>query len=319
MMRRHTCRWILLLGFFCALPSQAQIRTLILGDRLAPWSEGGPPGGVTPIRLRIDGSTTVLDTGNTPDRDIEFDQRPGWISPAFFDGSVNISARVLDPPGRIRAPNVLNVGVDLLRAQLEGTINGDHTTAFERKPTVFQPIMPAFGIIVQLDFGRLVGLDRVVFYPRDTVVPNSHYPFAADYLRGYELWLNDEIPTPTSGTPDRLIARTSENAEPVVELSLPAQYARIVKLRSLSPAPFEIDEIEVYGSGYFNEAVYYTNLIDLGDRATIGPIRWTEEAVGRPEFSEMHVRMRTGDDLMPLVFFERSVFLGELPEEITAE
>ena len=118
-MRRHTCRWILLLGFFCALPSQAQIRTLILGDRLAPWSEGGPPGGVTPIRLRIDGSTTVLDTDyfrlDVIDGEIEVDTQFTFAAVTATAGHVTLSGDkqecVLGPGDTAMIPAGQNVRV----------------------------------------------------------------------------------------------------------------------------------------------------------------------------------------------------------------
>ena len=63
---------------------------------------------------------------------------------------------------------------------------------------------------------------------------------------------------------------------------MPPQYVRILRLKSLANVPFEIDEIEVYGTGYLQRATYLTDIIDLGQRATIGPVRWWKKRSGRP-------------------------------------
>ena len=74
--------------------------------------------------------------------------------------------------------------------------------------------------------------------------------------------------------------RNVENEEPIVDISVPPQYVRLLRLKSLANVPFEIDEIEVYGTGFLQRATYLTDIIDLGQRATIGPVRWEEEAIG---------------------------------------
>ena len=291
----------------------AQLSVYTLGDGANPWSEGGGRG--EPVHLVKAGISAVLDTGNVPHADIELEHRPGWISARFFDGETNISALTLVPPGRLRAPNSIGRPGTIVRRQLLGMVNGDHAVAFERKPTLLEPTLTSFGIWVWLDFGRQVGVERVRFYPRNTVVANAQTPFQEDFLRGYELWINPRQTDRARGSPDILVARVTNNADPVVEVPLPSpRYVRLVKLRSLSERPYEIDELEVYGAGYMSEGLYYSDLIDLGNRATLGPVGWVEELVGEPEFSDLRVRVRTGDDGSPLVF-QRRMPDPEDPEE----
>ena len=282
----------------------AQLSLYTLGDGDNPWSEGGGRG--EPVHLVRGGVRAVLDTGNVPRSDIELEHRPGWISPRFFDGETNISALTLEDPGRIRAPNSIGRSGTLVRTQLTGIVNGDHAVAFERKPTLFEPTLTSFGIWLWLDFGRQVGIERVRFYPRNTVVSTPQTPFHEDFLRGYEVWINPRQTDRAGGSPDILVERVTNNQHPVVEVHLAPRYVRLVKLRSLSERPFEIDELEVYGAGYMGEGVYFSDLIDLGSRATLGPVRWVEEFVGEPEFSDLRVRVRTGDDGTPLVFRRRA-------------
>ena len=275
-----------------------------LGGGDNPWSEGGGRG--DPVHLVKGGISAVLDTGNVPHADIELEHRPGWISPRYFDGETNISALTLEDPGRLRAPNSIGRPGALVRSQLQGMVNGDHSVAFERKPTLLEPTLTSFGIWVWLDFGRQVGVERIRFYPRNTVAPAPQTPFQEDFLRGYEVWINPRQTDRAGGSPDILVERVTNNADPVVEVRLAApRYVRLVKLRSLSERPYEIDELEVYGAGYMGEGLYYSDLIDLGSRATLGPVGWVEELLGEPEFSDLRVRVRTGDDGSPLVFRRR--------------
>ena len=270
---------------FCLTAAVAQpARTFILGGSVNSWRGGG---------FGIDAKVIIrtgLDTTNAPGNAIEFDRRPGWISPLFFEENENIASRVLEEDGSIDSPNA-GRGYE---EQFIGIVNGSHLTAFERKPTVFEPEIVARGIRIILDFAVPVGVHRVRFYPRNTVVPEPSTPYHNDFMRGYELWINPERTSINS--PDVLIERNPENEEPIVDIEMQPQYVRILTLKSLANVPFEIDEIEVYGTGYLQRGIYLSDLIDLGDRATIGPIRWVEEAVSDEEFSQLSVRVRTGHD-----------------------
>ncbi len=269
------------------------VQTYVLGaEGTSAWQIGGD--GLKPEHI-INAQLGQLEQTNTPGATIDFAYRPGWIGPLHFTEETNIAARVL-AFGSIQAPNA---GRGHER-QLIGTVNGDHAVAFERKPTVFEPRVATRGIWVILDFGVPVGVRRVQFYPRNTVVATPATPFHNDFLRGYELWLN-QFP---AGQPDVLIQREAQNEEPIVNVAVPPQYARLVKIKSLADVPFEIDEVEVYGTGFLQQALYLSNIIDLGDRATIGFVEWIEDSVGQADFSHLEVRMRTGTDPTPLVFRE---------------
>lgn len=290
--------WVMVLAVLVAHSAAAQVRTWVLGDASHTWKSGG--GGIEPVHLIGQYAAARLDTGNVPGDDIEFDHRPGWISPRFFDGRTNIASMVLAAGGSIKAPNALSVQSSLLRSQLIGIVNGDHSVAFERKPTLFNTQVPAFGIWIVMDFSHPIGIERMRFYPRNTVVADPDQPFQKDYLRGYEVWVNPRLTDSAGGAPDILVARVPENDEPVVELPVEPQYVRLVKLRSITETPFEIDEVEVYGTGYLEGGTYYSDLIDLGGRATVGPINWEERSVGDSSFSQVQVQVRTGNDDTPI-------------------
>ena len=301
--------WLTVALLSAAAAGGQPAQRFVLGGEGVTWLSGGGHRDPT-VLFKPRTSRTREDTTNAPGNAIEFIHRRGWISPLFFDPEVNIAARVLRAPGFIFITGAFyGVGID---DQLRGTVNGDHQVAFERRPNLFNVSPKLRDVWVLLDFAVPVGIHRVRFYPRNTVVPDLQYPFHEDYLRAYEVWIN---PTETAtATPDFLVARNTANENAVVDIALQPQYARQVKVRSLSEIPYEFDEIEVYGTGYMAEGVYLSDIIDLNDHATIGPLQWREEVIGDPLFSELTVRMRTGLDDTPLQY---NIYVRDSDNEIT--
>ena len=295
--------WAFAALLLLALNAEAQVRTFVLGGVEHKWIGGGD--GIDPEFLFGPRYRPQVDTSNVLVGAVEFVHRPGWISPRFFDGAENIASLVLEGQGSVKVPNAATRRTDFRKAQLRGIVNGDHTVAFERKPTPFNPLVPAYGIWIILDFAQQVGVQRVRFYPRNTVAATPRQPYQDDFLRAYELWVNPRQTNRVSGAPDILVIRELENEDPVVDVAVRPQYVRLVKLRSLSEVPFEIDEIEVYGTGYMNQATYQTDLLDLGASATVGEVRWVEEEVGEAPFSRLTARVRTGLDDTPIIYRRR--------------
>ncbi|NKB66522.1 MAG: hypothetical protein GKR89_05635 [Candidatus Latescibacteria bacterium] len=314
--RWNACVLACALWLVAAMAAAQPVQTYVLGDRFNPWLNGGE--GIDPPSI-VNAAAGLVDTTNTPGDAIEFRHKPGWISPLFFSGQENIAGRVLTS-GFITAPNAGRGNEE----QLAGTVNGDHLVAFERKPTLFEPNVIIRGIKIIMDFAVPVGVQRVRFYPRNTVEPTASAPFHNDFLRGYEVWVNVARDSPA--TPDALVARSLANEEPVVEIAVPDQYVRFLTIKSLAEVPFEIDEIEVYGTGYLANAAYLSDLIDLGARSTVGAVQWAEGAVGNRAFSAVGLKVRTGVDDTPILY-SRNVYsfgMDGTPEkigeaEVTAE
>ena len=171
--------------------------------------------------------------------------------------------------------------------------------AFERKGGGVR------GTLIIGDLGARFGVNRIRFYPRNTVHPAPTAAFQNDFLRAFELFVNDGLNLTADGSPlwGASLAEEAQNTSRVVDIELdPPRYIRSFRLRSATPIPFEIDEIEVYGTGFLQSGQYLTDLIDLGERATIGPIRWVENSIEDVEFSELDVRIRTGHDDTPLLY-----------------
>jgi len=308
---------LLLLGALLA-PAllAAQRHTFVLGDADHSWASGGD--GFTPHILSGHDSSPSVDTTNAPGNAVEYSHRPGWISPRFFDRADNVAALVLEPEGAVNAPNLLSVNSQLLAAQLTGMVNGDHRTALERRPSIFDPEAPTYGIWVTLDFGRQVPVHRLRFYPRNTVVSTPSHPYQDDYLRGYEIFLNDTLTSAVTGAPDQLVARSTANRDPIVDLSFSPRYVRLLKLRSLTHQPFEIDELEVYGAGYYGDAEYYSDVIDLGAPSLVSPVRLEAAGVGDRAASSLSLSVRSGRDATP-VQYVRTRYDSLLDENVREE
>lgn len=276
--------------------------------------EGSAPVTTIVAEYRAPLKPNDLLVGNAPADLIEFESAdfPRSLLPRRIEeclsGSCpekNIATGTLDRGGSVRAPTVFDFSLQFKRtdliAALEEIISGKpggELVAFERKN------LNAFGTLLILDLGARFGVNRVRFYPRNTVQKASSAPFQSDFLRGYEFFINDGINLTKGGTQvwEALVAER-DNENPVVDIIIdPPRYVQSMRLRSLSPINFEIDEIEVYGKGFLPTAVYISDIFDAGDPAAWGQLRWTEEIVGEPAFSRMQIRTRTGKDDSPFVF-----------------
>ena len=72
-----------------------------------------------------------------------------------------------------------------------------------------------------------------------------------------------------------------QNDQPVVDLRIPPQYLRFLRLKSQTVVGFEIAEFRVFGAGFVPGALYISNVYDLGDNWGVwGKIRWIEESLG---------------------------------------
>jgi len=297
-----------LLSVLCLLvqDTRAERRTIILGgaEGLA-WEEGG---GSIPASIQT--GPTEVEISNTPGNVIEFDagDRPGWLSPQQVDETINIALGLLDRGGRLNAPTILSQDV---RNTLIFMVDDDPTTAFERKTVRGGSQVNSLGVIMDFDLGARFGVERIQFFPRnahpDFLAPG--FPFQNDYMRAFELLLNDgSEETQEANQPVLTTYRlTPENEDPIVELNIPPQYVRHIRLKSQTTVGFEIAEFRVFGTGFVPRADYVSNVFDFGEELALwGNIRWEEEFVGTERFSRLSISSRSGWDDTPLVFTRKS-------------
>ena len=248
--------------------------------------------------------------GNAPGDLIEFarDDFPHSILPLRIAEGENVAVGTIERGGDIDSPNVFDfsgtfkpLDLEMMLKELLSDEPGGELLAFERKN------QNSLGILVLLNLGARFGVERIRIYPRNTVVPSPSTPFQNDYLRAYELFTNDGLNLTSENTPiwRPLIAET-DNQVAVIDVPLdPPRYVQHLRLRATSPVDFEIDEIEVFGKGFLSRAQYVSDIFDAGQPAVWGTLRWVEEVLGDPRFSNAQIRTRTGTDTSPFVYTRR--------------
>ncbi len=311
----HPLLWTLA-ALLCLPGSSGQVEgktTIVLGGAgQNAWQQGG--GGIDPV-FKV--GLKEADTGNTPGGIVDFAARQGWLFPTSADVTENIALRLLDRGGVVTAPNLF----EDLEAELQKMIDNNGNTAFTRKSTETRRVN-ALGVTIQFDLGARFGVSRLKFFPRNADkdnFPAADFPFEDDFLRGYELLLNDgSAETQSGGLPTFTSIRLDpQNEESVVDMEIEPQYVRFIRLKSQTTIGFEIAEFQVFGAGFVPVASYLSDVFDpgaLGLRQAMalwGNIRWEVESSGDPLRSRAEISTRTGLDDTPLVFNRVRVDLDE--------
>lgn len=301
----------LVLVFLVVQDLGAERRTIVMGgeDGLE-WAGGGGT-----IAALIQTGPTEVEASNTPGNVLEFDAtgRLGWMTPQRADETANIALGLLDRGGRLGAPTILS---QVIKDQLIFMIDDDPATAFERKTARGASQVNSLGVIMDFDLGARFGVERIQFFPRNAHpdFPTPDFPFQNDFLRGFELLLNDgSEETQVANQPVlTTVELEPENEEPVVELTIPPQYVRYIRLKSQTTVGFEIAEFRVFGSGFVPRADYLSNVFDFGaELALWGRVRWQEEHVGVERLSRLQISSRSGWDDTPVEFTRQHRGYGE--------
>ena len=250
---------------------------------------------------------------------------PVALSPIHIALGENVAQRALEFNGEITAPSVKDLSTAALAPLLLELIEPDGSEeAFERKGD--QPIL---GTFIVLDLGTPIGINRIRFYPRNTVQSAPLFPFQNDFLRQFELLLHDGrnlVRDSFGGFSPRIddyvpLLRTTGNEEPVLDIEVkPARLVRYIRLKSTSSFPYEIDELEAYGQGFVAASSYISPVFALGGVATWANISWTERVapLGRRVSTEILIRTRTGSDPTPIVYKRRNIQRATDPEQPTS-
>ena len=101
------------------------------------------------------------------------------------------------------------------------------------------------------------------------------------------------------------VAEVKENREPDVRVLLdPPVTSDEVWLQFIRHSPKEVGiaDIEIYGGGFVRHAFYESDVIEMGNFASWGQIRWGGR---RDPDALVEIRTRTGDDPHPEIFWEQ--------------
>ena len=167
-----------------------------------------------------------------------------------------------------------------------------------------------------LDLGAPFPVRRFLFFPRQSGADSDGRPFSSDFIRSYQVRVSDGN-SYNEETPPRpiynLISRVEFTREDSADTIFPLQFVRFLQMQVLSTNPFEIAEFQIFGSGFAPRASYLSNVVSLDEPGNFSQIKWELEKLRREEDvvtvdslanAELSIRMRTGADDTPLVYFE---------------
>lgn len=97
-----------------------------------------------------------------------------------------------------------------------------------------------------------------------------------------------------------------ENTVPLVELDMGNVPAHHVFFETIV-GKWEVAEFEIYASGFAPRASYVSNILDLGEPASLGTLTWSGS---RDEGAAVELTVRNGSDTDPNVYW-RNTFRGE--------
>ena len=273
---------------------------IVGGEGGLDWVSGGGEIQATVIR-----SATSVENTNAPGGVIDFNAEGfrNWIFPQRADTTLNIAVGANSEArgGSITSPNTINI-----RPELPSIIDNDGETALDLRASAGGQSARVLGIIIDLDLGARFGINRFKFFPRnaDPAFPAPAFPYQNDFMRAFEIFINDGTPeTQREGVPIReTVVLVNQNEDPVVDVRIPPQYVRFVRLKSLTATGFDLAEFQVFGTGFVPEATYISNVFDFGDLSLFGTLRWVEQKAGDSGLSRVLIRTRTGNDPQPVEY-----------------
>ena len=226
----------------------------------------------------------------------------GSLQPNFFDEDEDIAQTALSRGGEV------HITVFAHENSLVGQVllDGDPSTAYVWEEAVGVSSRQAR---VTLNLGGKFLVKKVGFRPlaenpgrflESFSVGVTNVPFETFRIPTLPA-VNVQKPGGTASGP-----RINGNTDPEVLVLLnPPDGVEIrflqLDIDRVTPKAIELAEFEVFGGGFVNQASYLSDIIELDDLASWGPISWS----GRQDpNARIDIRTRTGADLQPDIFWE---------------
>lgn len=260
---------------------------------------------------------------------------PGAIQIFGFKSRDNIAQRLVwkdgIPPDFVteRAEAHIWDNLTLKRSDLP-IVDGEDTTSTGDRFKTFGTSQR--GTKFSFDLGARFPMSRIVFFPRQSGRDKQGRAYKDDFIRGYEVIINDGRSFNQENPPRPIYALASRvdfTRESLVEILFPLQFVRHIELNVLSANPFEIAEFQIFGTGFAPTGKYISKVINFGEEANFSRLEWTveklrqegDDLVVEPEADAgISVQMHTGADDTPLVYHEiTNLFLNEQVEVSEAE
>ena len=211
-------------------------------------------------------------------------------------------------------------------------VDGDPATSTEDRFKEFG--IEQDGRRFEFDLGSRIPVNRIVFFPRPAGTDARGRPYSEDFIRSYALFFSDGLSFSKDNRPDYTLLRQVEfTREDTAESLFPLQFVRYLRLDVNSTNPFEIAEFQVFGKGFAPKASYRSGVVDLREDdlrevANFTRLHWSVEGLRQEEAgpvaveevdAEISVRMRTGTDDSPMVFYRLVDSFTKEREEVTED
>ncbi len=188
------------------------------------------------------------------------------------------------------------------REDLTGLLTDGNAETFWRVTRERRPD----GTSMLIDLGAILPINRIRFQGNREI-----------FLRAYELFVHDGNPAQLrEGLPIAFINQVSSNleqSEPDIDVQIPLQFVRFIRLISRSGQEFILEETEVFGDGFAPTGSYLSDVIDLGQAANFGQIRLQTRV---DPLTNVVLQTRTGIVPDPKVYYRKTeVFEGEDRQE----
>ena len=239
------------------------------------------------------------------------------ITPFFYNEGDNMATTLSGVSGNFQH-GAYN-GFENVGDELRLVIDGDPTTFFlETRPR--EHAHNFYGTALFFDLGGDFATRLVRFIPQAGSERSvAHVIVAAQTEAGGGV---DEIefvgtsalnrslrdPKQKKGIELKVVAEILENKDPQLDIELDGTPIRYLMIHVMPQNEiWDLAELEVYGGGFQGSASHQSNVLDLGEFANLGWVRWGGR---RDEGAQVEIRSRAGADETPLVYW-RKTFRGD--------
>ena len=214
----------------------------------------------------------------------------GRLLPAGVGAAQSASSGLKSRGGVIRSPQSRD---DLTGILTDGNMETRWEVTRDRRPD---------GTSMEIDLGAILPINRI------RIVGDEE-----TFLRGYELFVHDGNPEQLrSDRPigyENLVHSNSEQDEAVIDVEIPLQFVRFIRVISTSPQEFTIAEVKIFGDGFAPAGQFDSEVIKLPGPANFGRI---ELLTRSDSLARVVLQTRTGTTPDPLIYYYKTeVLQGE--------
>ena len=239
------------------------------------------------------------------------------ITPFFYNEGDNMATTLSGVSGNFQH-GAYN-GFENVGDELRLVIDGDPTTFFlETRPR--EHAHNFHGTALFFDLGGDFATRLVRFIPQAGSKRSvAHVIVAAqteagggvdqiEFVGASALGRSLRDPKQKRGIELKVVAEILENKDPQLDIELDGTPIRYLMIHVMPQNEiWDLAELEVYGGGFQGSASHQSNVLDLGEFANLGWVRWGGR---RDEGAQVEIRSRAGGDETPLVYW-RKTFRGD--------